>query len=489
MGSTQTKAAAPRSKTNAIGASTAKQSTTTTTTSHKPDKHLKVVFTGAGGSGKTNLLYALKLGELPTNTIPTIGFNVEEIEINATKLTIWDVGGGTKISPLIYHYIARQNCHGVVFFIPLFWLNNKRDKNWLTQFNPSNIEKASHHDPEWVHQLRRHAIMRGVPLMILINEPNDNKSMELTQEDILKIFQLENIHERPTKVVTISNRMTPDDIAQMYKEMNWFYEMECKYASGDAWVSMPLSLFMPPIVRRTANVLQLVESFHGSNLVCGFVSSSGEWVMNQARDNYHMVCRDAGRTREGVFSSLHNKKQEEQEKANYNRHELSLEFQRRLSVDYPIGKSFDHTWYDNAPLGNGTHYDLLRMLYESVQRNGRKKALQHLFRDFENTTETSTSNSITTTATTVHWLPVTPTYFWLHMVDYYTQAVVQRLGKHQLSFRMLCTECPFLSHSVLMYDYYSIEKLKGGRKEMVLPDLKPLPSVLPKVTKFRHGEL
>jgi hypothetical protein len=41
----------------------------------------------------------------------------------------------------------------------------------------------------------------------------------------------------------------------------------------------------------------------------------------------------------------------------------------------------------------------------------------------------------------------------------------------------------------LIDDYYTTEKMKGGVKEMVLPDLKPLPSVLPKANTFQHGEL
>ena len=47
---------------------------------------------GLDGAGKTTILYKLKLGELVVN-IPTIGFNVEEIEYNNWTLTIWDVGG------------------------------------------------------------------------------------------------------------------------------------------------------------------------------------------------------------------------------------------------------------------------------------------------------------------------------------------------------------------------------------------------------------
>ena len=44
---------------------------------------------GLDASGKTSILYALKLGEL-LPTIPTIGFNVETITHRAADFTIWE---------------------------------------------------------------------------------------------------------------------------------------------------------------------------------------------------------------------------------------------------------------------------------------------------------------------------------------------------------------------------------------------------------------
>lgn len=47
---------------------------------------------GLDGSGKTTILYSLKLGDV-INTIPTIGFNVEELIFKTIKFMVWDVGG------------------------------------------------------------------------------------------------------------------------------------------------------------------------------------------------------------------------------------------------------------------------------------------------------------------------------------------------------------------------------------------------------------
>ena len=63
-------------------------------------KEDRALLLGLDGSGKTNLLYKLKLGEV-ISSIPTIGFNVETIDRN---VTMWDVGGQPKLRPLWRHY-------------------------------------------------------------------------------------------------------------------------------------------------------------------------------------------------------------------------------------------------------------------------------------------------------------------------------------------------------------------------------------------------
>eukprot|EP00929_Paragymnodinium_shiwhaense_P083514 TRINITY_DN44554_c0_g1_i5.p1 TRINITY_DN44554_c0_g1~~TRINITY_DN44554_c0_g1_i5.p1 ORF type:complete len:403 (+),score=56.67 TRINITY_DN44554_c0_g1_i5:77-1285(+) len=74
----------------------------------------RVICVGLDASGKTTLLYKLKLGEIVT-TIPTIGFNVETVEYKDVAFTIWDVGGGDKIRPLWRHYF--QKTQALVFVI------------------------------------------------------------------------------------------------------------------------------------------------------------------------------------------------------------------------------------------------------------------------------------------------------------------------------------------------------------------------------------
>lgn len=54
----------------------------------------------------------MKLGEVIT-TIPTIGFNVETVQYKSVNMTVWDVGGQSKIRPLWNYYY--QNTDAVIF--------------------------------------------------------------------------------------------------------------------------------------------------------------------------------------------------------------------------------------------------------------------------------------------------------------------------------------------------------------------------------------
>ena len=69
---------------------------------------------GLDGSGKTTILYKLRLGEV-VSTIPTIGFNVETVDYKNVRFTVWDVGGQDKIRELWKHYY--NDVDGVIFVV------------------------------------------------------------------------------------------------------------------------------------------------------------------------------------------------------------------------------------------------------------------------------------------------------------------------------------------------------------------------------------
>ncbi|PAA93528.1 hypothetical protein BOX15_Mlig031243g1 [Macrostomum lignano] len=78
---------------------------------------LRILIWGLDAAGKTSILYKLKTGEL-LFTIPTIGFNVEQLCIEGrANLTVWDIGQGgrEKTRALYRHYYS--NSRGVLYVV------------------------------------------------------------------------------------------------------------------------------------------------------------------------------------------------------------------------------------------------------------------------------------------------------------------------------------------------------------------------------------
>jgi ADP-ribosylation factor 1/2 len=67
------------------------------------DKDARILLVGLDAAGKTTILYKLKLGE-QLQTVPTIGFNTETLQINKLQMTMWDIGAQYKVGPLWRHY-------------------------------------------------------------------------------------------------------------------------------------------------------------------------------------------------------------------------------------------------------------------------------------------------------------------------------------------------------------------------------------------------
>ncbi|KAL8143735.1 hypothetical protein V2J09_016767 [Rumex salicifolius] len=77
-------------------------------------REMKILMVGLDASGKTTILYKIKLGEV-VKTLPTIGFNVETVEYRNVSFAVWDVGGQDKIRGLWKHYF--QYTQGLIFVV------------------------------------------------------------------------------------------------------------------------------------------------------------------------------------------------------------------------------------------------------------------------------------------------------------------------------------------------------------------------------------
>ena len=159
----------------------------------------KVPMFGLDDSGKTKILYLLKLHE-EILTIPTVGFNVEEInEPNWEKsISIWDIGGNKKIRPLWRHYFKDIN--------GLIWV-----------YDISNKERIEESINELKKILNNPDMNKNMPLLIYANKSdlniNDNKI-----EDFIERIK-DDINDRPYYIIECNTKNI-----ESYKEgLNWLY--------------------------------------------------------------------------------------------------------------------------------------------------------------------------------------------------------------------------------------------------------------------------
>jgi len=116
---------------------------------------------GLDAAGKTTIVYKLQLGEV-VHTIPTIGFNVENISYKNVNMTIWDVGGQNRIRALWRHYYKNTDA--------LIWVVDSTDKE--------RIEESQ----EEMNSVLRHEELRDAKVLIFANKqdlPGSLSSREL----------------------------------------------------------------------------------------------------------------------------------------------------------------------------------------------------------------------------------------------------------------------------------------------------------------------
>lgn len=145
------------------------------------NKEARLLMLGLDAAGKTTILYKLKLGEVVT-TIPTIGFNVEQVEYKKLSMTVWDVGGQTRIRPLWRHYF--MNTQGLIYVVD----SNDRER----------IGEAK----EELESILSDDSMRDVKVLVFANKqdlPNAMTPSEISEK--LGLFKLRDWYIQPSNAV------------------------------------------------------------------------------------------------------------------------------------------------------------------------------------------------------------------------------------------------------------------------------------------------
>jgi ADP-ribosylation factor protein 1 len=131
-------------------------------------REMRILMLGLDNSGKTSILYRLKLGQ-PKRTVPTIGFNVETLEYKNIAFTVWDVGGQEKLRALWHHYFA--SAQALIFVV------DSSDRARLT-------EAAAE-----LHRLIKEEELHNSLLLVLANKqdlPNACNAAEISQ--LMKLY-------------------------------------------------------------------------------------------------------------------------------------------------------------------------------------------------------------------------------------------------------------------------------------------------------------
>ncbi|KAK6485674.1 ADP-ribosylation factor-like protein 11 [Huso huso] len=121
----------------------------------------RVLLMGLDSAGKSTLLYKLKLNRT-VQTSPTIGFNVEMLELEKQlSLTVWDVGGQDQMRPNWKHFL--EDSDGLVFVVD--------------STDEARLEEAK----KELKRVLKHDSMKEIPLMVLANKQDVPSSLSIRE--------------------------------------------------------------------------------------------------------------------------------------------------------------------------------------------------------------------------------------------------------------------------------------------------------------------
>jgi ADP-ribosylation factor-like protein 1 len=138
------------------------------------NKEAKILILGLDNAGKTTILFRMQLG-IVVETIPTLGFNVENVKYKNVSMQVWDLGGQTSIRPFWRCYFLTTSA--------LIFVVDSTDRERLP------IAK------EELHMVTSEEGLEEVVLVIFANKqdlPNAMSPAELTEA-----LGLDQIRDRP----------------------------------------------------------------------------------------------------------------------------------------------------------------------------------------------------------------------------------------------------------------------------------------------------
>ncbi|XP_054432820.1 ADP-ribosylation factor-like protein 14 [Pteronotus mesoamericanus] len=169
-------------------------------------KQAQILLLGLDSAGKSTLLYKLKLAK-DTMTFPTIGFNVEMIELEKSlPLTVWDVGGQKKMRTVWGCYC--ENTDGLVYVVDS--TDKQRMEDSRREFE--RILKNEH--------------IKNVPVVLLANKQDVPGA--LTAEDITRMFKIKKLCSDRNWYVQPCCALTGDGLTEGFRKLTEFVKSHMK---------------------------------------------------------------------------------------------------------------------------------------------------------------------------------------------------------------------------------------------------------------------
>lgn len=159
----------------------------------------RILVCGPESSGKTTLIYQLKLGQVVT-TVPTHGFNVESLDVGGITWVLWDIGARGAFAPLHRHYY--QNTQALIFVVDASDTTGLRDA------------------ADCLHKYYSSAELNNLPVLVLANKQDketactDHISSELRLGELsdheahLQACCITSGHGLPQALVWIAHKLT-----------------------------------------------------------------------------------------------------------------------------------------------------------------------------------------------------------------------------------------------------------------------------------------
>ena len=90
----------------------------------RPEIEFRLSIIGFQNAGKSTILQRIKFGDEAQGTVPTIGYDLQELSIKNVKLKVYDLSGQENLRQTWKHYY--ESINGLIFVIDSTCLDDNK---------------------------------------------------------------------------------------------------------------------------------------------------------------------------------------------------------------------------------------------------------------------------------------------------------------------------------------------------------------------------